>query len=112
MEAGPAGAEGPRSTCPAGQRRGWRWASTPDVTGWPGKWAPAQFLKGKLQRLTAPVVTSAASNLKDRILDGELALASPSMRAVARGALDLASNRYRGVRLGIDLTQPARCSPT
>jgi translocation and assembly module TamB len=77
-----------------------------------GQMAPAQFLKGKLQRLTAPVVqVRGNAHLQNRILDGELALTSPSLRAVARGALDLAGNRYRAVRVGIDLTRPHSLFP-
>lgn len=77
-----------------------------------GKWAPAPFLKGKLQRLTAPLVTIRGdAMLKDRILDGRLDVGSPSLRAVARGAVDLANNNYRGVRLGVDLLKPAALFP-
>jgi translocation and assembly module TamB len=77
-----------------------------------GRWAPAQFLKGKLMRLTAPVVTVRGdARLKDRILDGQLALGSPALRTIARGALDLANNRYRGVRLGVDLLKAPALFP-
>jgi translocation and assembly module TamB len=72
-----------------------------------GKLAPAQFLKGKLQRLTAPVVNVRGDGtLKDNILDGQLALTSPAVRAITRGAVDLSENRYRQVRLGVDLIKP------
>ena len=77
-----------------------------------GKWAPAQFLTGKLQRLTSPLVDiSGDAALKDRILDGQLALGSPALRAVARGAVDLGRNRYHGVRLGVDLLRPPALFP-
>jgi translocation and assembly module TamB len=77
-----------------------------------GKWAPAQFLKGKLQRLTVPVVSIRGdATLKDRVLDGQLTAASPAIRAVARGAIDLADNRFRAVRLGIDLLRPPALFP-
>jgi translocation and assembly module TamB len=77
-----------------------------------GRWAPAPFLKGKLQRLTAPAVTIRGdATLKDRVLDGQLTAASPQLRAVARGALDLAGNRFEGMRLGIDLIKPAALFP-
>jgi translocation and assembly module TamB len=77
-----------------------------------GQWAPAQFLTGKLQRLTAPVVNIRGdATLRDRILDGQLTLGSPQLRAVAKGALDLAHNRYRGMRLGIDLLKPPALFP-
>ena len=77
-----------------------------------GKWAPAPFLKGKLQRLTTPVVMIRGdAALKDRVLDGDLTLGSPALRAVARGTVDLATNRYRGVRLGVDLLRPSALFP-
>jgi translocation and assembly module TamB len=101
----------------------WRGAAALDLSGRPtarlalgvdrgryrlqGKWAPAPFLKGKLQRLTTPAVDIRGdATLKNRVLDGQLAAASPEIRAVARGALDLAGNRFRAVRLGIDLLKP------
>ncbi|HET7604487.1 MAG TPA: translocation/assembly module TamB domain-containing protein [Sphingomicrobium sp.] len=77
-----------------------------------GQWSPAQFLKGKLKRLTVPVVTiRGAATLRDRILDGQLTAASPQLRAVAKGSLDLANNRYRDMRLGIDLLKPPALFP-
>jgi len=77
-----------------------------------GRWAPAQFLTGKFQRLTTPVVNIRGdATMTDRILDGELALTSPELRALAKGALDLANNRYRGVRLGVDLLKPPALFP-
>ncbi|MCY7270658.1 MAG: translocation/assembly module TamB domain-containing protein [Sphingomonas bacterium] len=72
-----------------------------------GKMGPAPFLKGKLQRLTSPVIDVAGvGTLKARLLDGELRLSSPSLRAVARGAIDLGSNQYQDVRLGVELLRP------
>src|SRR5256885_10921219 len=72
-----------------------------------GQWAPAQFATGKLQRLTVPLVTIRGdATLKNRLLDGQLSASSPELRAVAIGTLDLAANRYRGLRLGIDLLKP------
>ena len=77
-----------------------------------GQWAPAQFLTGKLQRLTMPAVTiRGQATLKNRILDGQLSASSPELRAVAKGALDLARNRYQGMRLGIDLLKPPALFP-
>ncbi len=77
-----------------------------------GQWAPAPFLKGKLQRLTVPLVTLRGdATLKERLLDGELTAASPELRAVAKGTLDLADNRYRGMRLGIDLLKTRALFP-
>jgi translocation and assembly module TamB len=72
-----------------------------------GQWAPAQFLTGKFQRLTAPLVTIRGdATLANRQLDGQLSAASPELRAVAKGTLDLANNRYRDMRLGVDLMKP------
>jgi len=77
-----------------------------------GQWAPAQFLTGKLRRLTVPMVTIRGdATLKDRQLDGQLTAASPELRAVAKGKLDLARNRYSGMRLGIDLLKPLALFP-
>jgi translocation and assembly module TamB len=77
-----------------------------------GQWAPAPFLTGKLQRLTTPRVSIRGdATLKDRILDGQLSASSPELRAVARGALDLANNRFRAMRLGIDLIKPPALFP-
>jgi len=77
-----------------------------------GQWAPAPFLKGKLQRLTVPLVTIRGdATLKDRQLDGQLTAASPEVRAVAKGTIDLAGNRYRGMRLGLDLLKPSSLFP-
>jgi translocation and assembly module TamB len=72
-----------------------------------GKLAPAPFLKGRLQRLTTPVIAVRGSGtFADRQLDGELRLASPSLRVVARGRVDLAEGAYRDLRLGADLARP------
>ena len=77
-----------------------------------GNLAPSPFLKGKLQRLTAPVVrVSGNATFLKRVLDGQLALASPSLRAVARGKVDLAASRYDELRLGIDLLRPPALFP-
>ncbi len=77
-----------------------------------GDMAPSQFLGGKLQRLTAPVVrVRGDGRLRDRILTGDLALSSRSLRAVTRGALDLGANRYRNVVVGLDLLRPNALFP-
>ena len=75
--------------------------------GLSGVVSPSQFLKGKLQRLTAPVVkVSGSATLKNRILDGQLLLGSGSLRVATSGALDLAENSFRSVRVGLDLLRP------
>ena len=83
------------------------------ATGSQGKWAPAQFLTGKLQRLTAPVVDDprrrdAQGPDPRRPADRS---ARRSFARSRRGALDLADNRYRGMRLGIDLLKPPALFP-
>ena len=111
-----------------GTWRRWRGRAAMDLSGRPtvrltlgadggryrlaGRLAIAQFLKGKLMRLTAPVVqVRGDGRLQDNILDGQLTLGGPALRAVARGALDLAENRYRDLRLGIDLLRPRALFP-
>lgn len=72
-----------------------------------GQAVPSLLLKGKLRALTAPRVRIAGEGrLEDRVLDGRLTLASASLRAVARGAVDLAGGEYRQLRLGVDLLRP------
>lgn len=75
--------------------------------GLSGVMNPSQFLRGRLMRMTAPLIrVSGSASLKDRILDGRLTLGSGALRAVANGALDLANNRFRTVRVGLDLMKP------
>ena len=73
-----------------------------------GAAAPARFLRGKLQRLTAPRVLVNGSGLfSDRRLDGRLSLASPSIRIEARGAVDMAGGDYEDVAIAAELIRPA-----
>jgi translocation and assembly module TamB len=99
----------------------WRGTAAADLSGRPtvrlslgvdnglyrlvGKWNPAQFLTGKLQRLTFPMVNVRGSGTQVGrwAVDGELALTSPAMRFVARGVADVSNRRFRDMRLGIDL---------
>ncbi|MEO7865685.1 MAG: translocation/assembly module TamB domain-containing protein, partial [Sphingomicrobium sp.] len=77
-----------------------------------GKWSPAQFLKGRFQRLTAPVVTiTGDATLNNRLLDGQLTARSPVVRMVTRGAIDLGDNAFRRVRIGLDLLKPQTLFP-
>src|SRR5206468_437591 len=63
-------------------------------------------------RLTAPLVAIRGdATLRDRLLAGQLSATSPELRAVAMGTLDLGANRYRGMRLGIDLMKPSALFP-
>jgi translocation and assembly module TamB len=75
--------------------------------GLSGALAPAQFLKGRLVRLTSPTVKVIGDAiLAERTLSGQLTLGSAALRAVASGAVDLAEGRYRDLRLGVDLLRP------
>ncbi len=74
-----------------------------------GGWAaPAPFLRGRKQRLTAPrVLVDAAGTFADRRIDGRLSLRSPSLRVESRGAVDLGRGRYDGVEIAAEVLRPA-----
>jgi len=77
-----------------------------------GAAAPAPFLRGKLQRLSAPRILVAGSGLfSDRRLDGRLSLLSPSIRIEARGIVDLAGGDYEQVAIAAELIRPAAMFP-
>jgi translocation and assembly module TamB len=72
-----------------------------------GRAAPAPFLNGKKQRLTAPVVDIAANaTLVDRRVDGRISVRSPSIKIEVAGIADLATSSFDNVRLGVDLSRP------
>ena len=57
------------------------------LRGWA---APSPFLRGKLQRLTAPrVLVAGTGTFADRRLDGRLSLRSARCGSESRGAIDL-----------------------
>ncbi len=67
----------------------------------------SDFLHGRLMRLTAPTIrVRGDAQIKDRLLDGKLILGSSALRAAASGTLDLGKNRFRSVRIGLDLLRP------
>ena len=78
-----------------------------------GQWNPAQFLKGRLQRLTVPIVNVRGSGTQVGrwAVDGELALTSAAIRFIAKGAVDVSNRRYRDLRLGVDLVKPPALFP-
>lgn len=77
-----------------------------------GLLAPSDFLKGKLQRLTAPrIAIDGAATLVDRRLDGTIAIRTPSLEIAAAGALDLARNAFDGVVLNAQLIRPPALFP-
>ncbi|MGZ2411725.1 translocation and assembly module TamB [Sphingomonas sp. F9_3S_D5_B_2] len=77
-----------------------------------GQLKPAQFLTGRLMRLTAPVVNVRGSaTFVDRVIDGQLVLASPALRSIAKGGIDLGTRRFRRMRIGVDLLKPPALFP-
>src|SRR5436190_1041432 len=74
------------------------------LRGWA---APAPFLTGKLQRLTAPrVLVGGSGRFADRRFDGRLSLLSPALRLEARGLVDLRRGRYENVQVAAQLLRP------
>jgi translocation and assembly module TamB len=72
-----------------------------------GRLAAQHLLKGKLARLTAPLVlVNARSTFADRRLDGRLSLRSSALKVEGRGVVDLAGSGFDNVRIGVDLLQP------
>jgi translocation and assembly module TamB len=79
------------------------------LSGW---LAPSPFLKGRLQRLSAPrVLLNARATLEDRRLDGQLSLRTPALRSVSRGVIDLAQSGFDDVRIAVDLLRPPALFP-
>ncbi len=77
-----------------------------------GRLASQQLLKGKLARLTAPVVqVRARSTFENRRLDGTLSLRSSALKVEAKGAIDLARSSFANVRVGADLLRPPALFP-
>ena len=73
-----------------------------------GNVTPQSITRGKLQRLTSPVVgVRGTAELLRRRLDGSLSLTSPALAVVARGALDFAENRFSGLEIDARLIRPA-----
>lgn len=68
--------------------------------------------QGKLQRLTAPIVTvKGEGRLAERRLSGSLQLASAALAARATGTLDLKDSRFAPVLVEARLAQPAALFP-
>ena len=77
-----------------------------------GALAPAQFLTGKMMRLTAPTLKVVGdATLTDQVLKGKLTVGSVSLRAVASGSVDLGEGAYRDLTLGLDLLRPQALFP-
>lgn len=73
---------------------------------------PAPLLDGAAARLLGPRLELTADlTLGERRLDAALRAASPALLAEVRGRLDLAEERFDGVRLSAQLLRPAAISP-
>jgi translocation and assembly module TamB len=80
--------------------------------GLAGQLAPSQFFRGKLQRLTDPVIRLVASaTLVDRRLDGRVSLRSAALKVETIGIVDLGTSSFDDVRIGVDLLQPKSLFP-
>ena len=87
-------------------------AARDGLYGLAGTLAPAPFLSGKTQRLTAPAIqVRGHARLADRKLSGDLALATPALRLAAQGMLDLAESRFAGLGVDAQLLRPAALFP-
>ncbi len=77
-----------------------------------GELAPAQFLKGKLARLSAPaILVNAHATFADRRLDGALSLRSQALKIESEGVIDLARSGFDDVRIGAELLRPKALFP-
>lgn len=77
-----------------------------------GTVAPSSLLRGKLQRLTAPVVrVNGSTTFANRRLDGMIALRSPSLAVEAEGMVDLGTRMFRDLRVRGRLLRPAALFP-
>jgi translocation and assembly module TamB len=77
-----------------------------------GQLVPAPLLKGKLQRLTSPVVrVRGDATLANRRLDGRLTLASSSLRVDGDGIIDLATSSFDDMMVNASLLQPPALFP-
>ncbi len=77
-----------------------------------GMIAPSPIVGGKLKTLSAPkMLVAGAATFAGRRIDGSLSLRSPAIAVDARGAIDLAANAYRDVRLRARLLRPAALFP-
>jgi len=77
-----------------------------------GRIAAAQFLGGKLARLTEPMVAvDASTSFRDRRLDGRVSLRSAALKAEGRGVVDLGTSSFAKLRIGIDLLRPSALFP-
>ena len=71
-----------------------------------GRLALASLTKGRLQKLTAPVVrVSGQATLNNRRLDGSLKLGSAALAVTADGLIDLSTSRFNALNIDAKLLQ-------
>ena len=74
--------------------------------------APAPFVDGKVQRLTAPrLAVAGEATLVDRLLDGRLSLRSDALDVTAVGGIDLGASAFRELDLHARLLKPQAMFP-
>ena len=77
-----------------------------------GTLTPAPFTHGKLARLSSPrVLVTGGAMFLNRRLEGKLSLRSAALAVDATGAIDLAANALRNVRVVAHLLQPSGLFP-
>ncbi|HEU0066027.1 MAG TPA: translocation/assembly module TamB domain-containing protein [Sphingomonas sp.] len=77
-----------------------------------GMAAPSPFLKGKLQRMSAPrVLVNGTAGFAERRLDGTLSLRSAALALDTSGTIDLGASAYRNVRIAGRLLRPEMLFP-
>jgi translocation and assembly module TamB len=77
-----------------------------------GMAAPSPFLAGKMQRMSDPrIAIDGDATLADRRLTLRLAAASPALRVLAKGVLDLAQGGFDAMRIDAALDRPVALFP-
>ncbi len=77
-----------------------------------GRLALASITKGKLQRLTTPLLAvSGSATFANRRIDGAVRLQSAALRVDADGMIDLATSRYNGLNIKANLLQSRALFP-
>jgi translocation and assembly module TamB len=71
-----------------------------------GRLALASLTKGRLQKLTTPIVrVTGQAKLNNRRLDGNLKLGSAALAVMADGLIDLGTNRFNALNINAKLLQ-------
>lgn len=78
-----------------------------------GTIAASEFLTGRMQRLTAPLVrVSGDATFLNRRLDGQVSASSPAIALTGTGAIDLGKSSFDDALLTIRLLEPRAVMPT